>query len=135
MSLWLLLLLLLLHCLQVSEMVYEESVRCGKVLGIAVPVPPPEVPDEESSRVYIKYGTTAEATKCKEMMDGRLFDDNKVSRRLARPHSKAATSSATGPHGAWCDRMPPTGAACLPAANRTCSRFAPAWWTGCLAWC
>jgi hypothetical protein len=33
--------------LQVSEMVYEESVRCGKVLGIAVPVPPAEVADGE----------------------------------------------------------------------------------------
>jgi hypothetical protein len=64
--------------LQVSEMVYEESVRCGKVLGIAVPVPPPEVADDESSRVYIKYATSGEAAKCKEMMDGRMFDDSKV---------------------------------------------------------
>lgn len=63
---------------EVSEMVYEESVRCGKVLGIAVPVPPPEVPDDESSRVYIKFSTSSEAAKCKEMMDGRMFDDNKV---------------------------------------------------------
>lgn len=63
---------------QVSEMVYEESVRCGKVLGIAVPVPPPEVPDDESSRVYIKFSASSEAAKCKEMMDGRMFDDNKV---------------------------------------------------------
>lgn len=60
-------------------MVYEESIRCGKVLGIAVPIPPPEVADDESSRVYIKFGTTADATKCREMMDGRMFDDNKVS--------------------------------------------------------
>lgn len=59
-------------------MVYEESVRCGKVLGIAVPVPPPDVADAESSRVYIKFSTSAEAGKCKEMMDGRLFDDKKV---------------------------------------------------------
>lgn len=59
-------------------MVYEESVRCGKVLGIAVPVPPAEVPNEESSRVYIKFATSAEAAKCKDMMDGRMFDDNKV---------------------------------------------------------
>lgn len=59
-------------------MVYEESVRCGKVLGIAVPVPPPEVPDGESSRVYIKFASSGEAAKCKEMMDGRMFDDAKV---------------------------------------------------------
>lgn len=63
-------------------MVYEESVRCGKVLGIAVPVPPPEVADDESSRVYIKFATSGEAAKCKEMMDGRMFDDAKVRVRL-----------------------------------------------------
>ncbi|KAF6265899.1 hypothetical protein COO60DRAFT_1680474 [Scenedesmus sp. NREL 46B-D3] len=51
---------------EVSEMVYEESVRCGKVLGIAVPVPSEE------------FSASAEAAKCKEMMDGRLFDANKV---------------------------------------------------------
>lgn len=59
-------------------MVYEESVRCGKVLGIAVPVPPADVADDESSRVYIKFATSGDAAKCKEMMDGRLFDEGKV---------------------------------------------------------
>lgn len=59
-------------------MVYEEAMRCGKVLGIAVPVPPPEVPDSEGCRVYVKFGSSTDAAKCKEMMDGRLFDDNKV---------------------------------------------------------
>lgn len=63
-------------------MVYEEAVRCGKVLGIAVPVPPPEVPEVEPCRVYIKFSTSQEAAKCKEMMDGRMFDDNKVRRHL-----------------------------------------------------
>eukprot|EP00879_Flechtneria_rotunda_P017065 GHRR01017872.1.p1 GENE.GHRR01017872.1~~GHRR01017872.1.p1 ORF type:complete len:362 (+),score=139.44 GHRR01017872.1:443-1528(+) len=63
---------------EVSEMVYEESVRCGKVLGIAVPVPPPEVPDTDSCRVYVKFSSSGEATKSKEMMDGRLFDENRV---------------------------------------------------------
>jgi hypothetical protein len=59
-------------------MVYQESVRCGKVLGIAVPVPPADVADDESCRVYIKFATSGEAAKCKEMMDGRLFDESKV---------------------------------------------------------
>jgi hypothetical protein len=59
-------------------MVYEEAIRCGKVLGIAVPQPPPEVADSESARVYIKFAGSNEAAKCKEMMDGRLFDDSKV---------------------------------------------------------
>jgi hypothetical protein len=63
---------------QVSEMVYEEAVRCGKVLGIAVPVPGEEVGDGEGCRVYVKFAASGEAAKCKEMMDGRLFDDNKV---------------------------------------------------------
>jgi hypothetical protein len=67
--------------LQVSEMVYEEAVRCGKVLGIAVPVPGEEVWDGEGCRVYVKFAASGEAAKCKEMMDGRLFDDNKVRRK------------------------------------------------------
>jgi len=63
---------------EVSEMVYEESVRCGKVLGIAVPIPPETVSSGDSCRAYIKFNVSAEATKCKEMMDGRMFDENKV---------------------------------------------------------
>uniref|UniRef100_A0A383VCI1 RRM domain-containing protein n=1 Tax=Tetradesmus obliquus TaxID=3088 RepID=A0A383VCI1_TETOB len=63
---------------EVSEMVYEESVRCGKVLGIAVPVPGEDVAEGEPCRVYVKFAASAEAAKCKQMMDGRLFDDNKV---------------------------------------------------------
>jgi len=64
---------------QVLEMVYEECVRCGKVLGIAVPLPPEGGDaDEQPCRAYIKFNVSAEATKCKEMMDGRLFDDSKV---------------------------------------------------------
>jgi hypothetical protein len=63
-------------------MVYEEAVRCGKVLGIAVPVPNEEVPDGEPCRVYVKFSSSGEAAKCKEMMDGRMFDDNKVRESL-----------------------------------------------------
>jgi hypothetical protein len=59
-------------------MVYEESVRCGKVLGIAVPIPPETVAEGCPCRAYIKFNVSAEATKCKEMMDGRSFDENKV---------------------------------------------------------
>lgn len=59
-------------------MVYQEAIRCGQLVGIAVPIPPAIVPDTEPCRVYIKYKVSAEATKCKEMMDGRMFDDNKV---------------------------------------------------------
>eukprot|EP00775_Hariotina_reticulata_P004802 gene4802-5051_t len=63
---------------EVSEMVYEEAVRCGKVLGIAVPVPPAEVADGAACRAYVKFSSSSEAAKCKEMMDGRLFDNNTV---------------------------------------------------------
>jgi hypothetical protein len=63
----------------VLEMVYEECVRCGKVLGIAVPLPPEGGDaDEQPCRAYIKFNVSGEATKCKEMMDGRLFDESKV---------------------------------------------------------
>lgn len=65
-------------------MVYEEALRCGKVLGIAVPLPPSEVPDDASARVYVKYGSSGDAAKCKEMMDGRLFDEHKVRAGRAR---------------------------------------------------
>ncbi len=60
-------------------MVYEEASRCGGVQGIAVPVPPTSLPEGHSCRVYVKYATNAEATRCKEMMHGRMFDSNQVS--------------------------------------------------------
>lgn len=59
-------------------MVYEEAVRCGKVRGVLVPLPPLDLADASPSRVYIRFELASEATKCKEMMDGREFDDRKV---------------------------------------------------------
>lgn len=60
------------------EMCFEEAAKCGRVQGVAAPVPPPHIASDEPCRAYIKYKTTDEAQRLKEMMDGRLFDDNKV---------------------------------------------------------
>jgi hypothetical protein len=59
-------------------MVYEEALRCGRVRGVAVPPPGFEVPDTAPCRVYVKFDNSGDAAKCKQMMDGRLFDDRKV---------------------------------------------------------
>jgi len=63
---------------ELHDDVYTEAVKCGTVLGVAIPVPPADVADEEPCRIYVKYHNEGEATKCKQMMDGRMFDDNKV---------------------------------------------------------
>lgn len=47
-------------------------------MGVAIPVPPPHVTDEQACRVYVRYATVADAQKCKQMNDGRDFDNNKV---------------------------------------------------------
>ncbi len=44
---------------QLHDDVYTEAVKCGTVLGLAIPVPPPHVGDSESARVYVKYTTQA----------------------------------------------------------------------------
>lgn len=58
--------------------VSEEASKCGSILGIAVPLPPPSVSGTDPCRVYVKFGSTADAQKCKEAMDGRMFDTNTI---------------------------------------------------------
>jgi splicing factor U2AF subunit len=45
--------------------VQDEVVKCGHVLGIAIPIPPPHVADSEPCRVYVKFNIQDEAKKCK----------------------------------------------------------------------
>ena len=52
--------------------------KCGPTAGVAVPVPTDDIPDDEPCRVYVKYHNIDDAKKCKDMMDGRDFDDRKV---------------------------------------------------------
>ncbi|KAI8472154.1 MAG: hypothetical protein J3K34DRAFT_467687 [Monoraphidium minutum] len=63
---------------EISEMVYEEALRCGRVKGVAVPLPPFDMSDDAPCRVYIKFDSTVDAAKCKDMMDGRFFDDRQI---------------------------------------------------------
>ncbi|GFR47985.1 hypothetical protein Agub_g9809 [Astrephomene gubernaculifera] len=63
---------------EILEDVQQEVVKCGPVIGLAVPMPPAHVGNHEASRVYVKYSTAAEAQRCRTMMDGRKFDDNAV---------------------------------------------------------
>jgi len=58
--------------------VYLEAVKCGQVAGIALPLPPPGAPDSVTCRVFVRYATQEGAAKCKAVMDGRQFDDNKI---------------------------------------------------------
>lgn len=63
---------------EIIEMVYEEALRCGKVRGVVVPVPPSDLPENTPCRVYVKFDGSGEASQCKDMMDGRIFDDKKI---------------------------------------------------------
>lgn len=58
--------------------VRDEARKCGTVLGVVCPVPPESVPANDGCRVYIKFLTIDEAKKCKDVMDGRQFDGNKI---------------------------------------------------------
>lgn len=69
---------MLLRWPQILEDVAEECAKCGHVVSMAVPVPPPGISDFIPSRVYVKFNATDAATKCKAMMDGRMFDENKI---------------------------------------------------------
>ncbi|GLI61296.1 hypothetical protein VaNZ11_003650 [Volvox africanus] len=63
---------------EILEDVQQEVVKIGTVIGLAVPMPPAHVTNQEASRVYVKYSTAADAARCRNMMDGRKFDDNAV---------------------------------------------------------
>jgi len=63
---------------EVNEMVYEEALRCGRVKGIAVPLPPLDLRAGAPCRVYVRMESSADAARLKQMMDGRMFDDRKV---------------------------------------------------------
>lgn len=63
---------------EVGEMVYEEALRCGRVRGVLVPLPPLDAPDSEPIRAYVRFDGAGEAARCVDMMHGRLFDDRTV---------------------------------------------------------
>lgn len=63
--------------------VTEEAQKFGRVVGVAVPAPPPTVAPHEPGRVYVKYSTTSEAEAAKEAMHTRKFDENTISARFA----------------------------------------------------
>lgn len=58
--------------------VYTEASKFGALTGITIPVPPAHVPDGDACRVYLKFTTPADALRCQQTMEGRMFDDNKV---------------------------------------------------------
>lgn len=55
-----------------------EASKCGSVLGVAIPRPPGHVPDRDACRAYVRFSGAEAAAKCRAMMDGRMFDVNKV---------------------------------------------------------
>lgn len=64
---------------ELIEDVSHECQKIGRVEGIAVPLPPAHVPGETPCRVYVKFFSIPEAVKCKDMNNGRLFDERKIS--------------------------------------------------------
>lgn len=64
--------------LQLADDVHTEASKCGSVLGVAIPRPPGHVPDKDACRAYVRFSGAEAAGKCRAMMDGRMFDVNKV---------------------------------------------------------
>ncbi|KAG2446512.1 hypothetical protein HYH02_008503 [Chlamydomonas schloesseri] len=75
---FLLFLNLLPHPIQILDDVRSEVVKCGAVVGLAAPMPPAHVTNADAARVYVKFSSADEAGRCRNMMDGRKFDDNSV---------------------------------------------------------
>ncbi|GBF87338.1 hypothetical protein Rsub_00049 [Raphidocelis subcapitata] len=101
---------------EITEMVYEEALRCGRVRGVALPLPGPDVPDATPCRVYVKFDNSGDGAKCKQMMNGRIFDDRKITADYVTEveYSRAAT-------GEWftgniLDAGPPPLPGALPGA-------------------
>ncbi|CAD7704530.1 unnamed protein product [Ostreobium quekettii] len=63
---------------ELVEDVRDEARKCGTVLGVVCPVPPPTVLGGDGCRIYVKFLTVEEAKRCKDVMDGRQFDGNKI---------------------------------------------------------
>jgi hypothetical protein len=60
--------------LQLLEDVQEESSKYGTVEGIAVPRPPPDTEEGEMGRVYVKFASSEEVQKAKDIFHNRQFD-------------------------------------------------------------
>ena len=63
---------------QVAEDVRDESSKCGNVEAMALPIPPASVAGGEPGRVYIKFTTSDQCQKAKDMFNGRQFDGNVI---------------------------------------------------------
>ncbi|KAK9825489.1 hypothetical protein WJX74_001008 [Apatococcus lobatus] len=63
---------------EVAEDVRDESSKCGNVEAMALPIPPPSVSGGEPGRVYIKFTSSDQCQKAKDMFDGRQFDGNTI---------------------------------------------------------
>ncbi|KAG2446513.1 hypothetical protein HYH02_008503 [Chlamydomonas schloesseri] len=63
---------------EILDDVRSEVVKCGAVVGLAAPMPPAHVTNADAARVYVKFSSADEAGRCRNMMDGRKFDDNSV---------------------------------------------------------
>ena len=56
----------------------DESSKCGNVEAMALPIPPASVAGGEPGRVYIKFTTSDQCQKAKDMFNGRQFDGNVI---------------------------------------------------------
>ncbi len=64
------------HPPQLKAEVQEEAAKYGTILKVVVPIPPLHVGPEEGGRCYIHFSSLSECRTCKEMFNGRTFDDN-----------------------------------------------------------
>lgn len=58
------------------EDVEEQCSQYGRITGLAI--------NEQNFTVLIRYSSEAEAVKCKNVLDGKLFDGRRISVQLSK---------------------------------------------------
>ncbi|KAG1672585.1 hypothetical protein FOA52_010686 [Chlamydomonas sp. UWO 241] len=86
---------------EIYDDVYAEAAKCGGVVGVAVPVPSTAIGDDVPNRVLIKYRTAEDAKTCFEMMNGRDFDDHKVTASYSNEYDFSRAQQ-----GEWVEAAP-----------------------------
>ena len=74
----------LLGLAQLLEDVRDESSKYGVVEAVAVPAPPPTVPEAEPGRVYVMFATAEQCSKAHA--GAALCSDVPAKAPMAQPH-------------------------------------------------
>ena len=69
---------------EMREDAEEQCAEYGKVTGFAI--------DERQKTVLVRYSLASEAKRCKDALDGKLFDKRRISVKLSKDEYVCAFS-------------------------------------------